>query len=98
MLTEPVADIVYGLGGLERTTSPDALVVDNETVDCVLRFARGIEVDDDTLALYVIYKAGLGGHFMGEKHTLKHFKERWMPRLDVDSLGMWEKEGVKSLG
>ena len=28
----------------------------------------------------------------------KHFRERWMPRLDVDSLGTREKEGIKSLG
>jgi hypothetical protein len=25
----------------------------------------------------------------------KHFRERWMPRLDVDSLETWEKEGIK---
>ena len=98
MSTEPVPDIVLGLGGLGGTTSPEAMVIDNEIVDYALRFAQGIEVNDDTLALDVIDKAGPGGHFLGEKHTLKHFRERWMPRLDVDSLETWEKEGVKSLG
>jgi trimethylamine--corrinoid protein Co-methyltransferase len=98
MLTEPVPDIVLGLGGLGGTTSPEAMVIDNEIVDYALRFAQGIEVNDETLALDVIDKAGPGGHFLGEKHTLKHFRERWMPRLDVDSLETWEKEGVKSLG
>ena len=98
MSTEPVPDIVLGLGGLGGTTSPEAMVVDNEIVDYALRFAQGIEVNDETLALDVIDKAGPGGHFLGEKHTLKHFRERWMPRLDVDSLETWEKDGVKSLG
>jgi len=98
MSTEPVPDLVYGLGGLGGMTSPEALVVDNEIVDYVLRFVQGIEVNDDALALDVIDKAGPGGHFLGEKHTLKHFRERWMPRLDVDSLETWEKEGIKSLG
>ena len=28
----------------------------------------------------------------------KHFRERWMSRLDVDGLGTWEKEGIKSRG
>jgi len=98
MLTEPVPDIVLGLGGLGGTTSPEAMVIDNEIVDYVLRFARGIEVNDETLAVDVIDKAGPGGHFLGEKHTLKHFRERWMPRLDVDSLETWEKKGIKSLG
>jgi trimethylamine--corrinoid protein Co-methyltransferase len=55
-------------------------------------------VNDDTLAVDVIDKAGPGGHYLGEKHTLKHFRERWMPRLDVESLETWEKEGIKSLG
>jgi len=96
--TKPVADLVYGLGGLGGTTSPEALVIDNEIVDYALRFAQGIEVNDEMLALDVIDKVGPGGHFLGEKHTLKHFRERWMPRLDVDSLETWEKEGVKSLG
>jgi trimethylamine--corrinoid protein Co-methyltransferase len=98
MLTEPVPDIVYGLGGLGGTTSLEGTVVDNEIVDYALRFAQGIEVNEDTLAVGVIDKAGPGGHFLGEKHTLQHFRERWMPRLDVDSLETWEKEGIKSLG
>jgi len=98
MLTEPVPDIVLGLGGLGGTTSPEAMVIDNEIVDYALRFAQGIEVNDDTLAVDVIDKAGPGGHFLGEKHTLQHFRERWMPRLDVDSLETWEKGGIESLG
>jgi trimethylamine--corrinoid protein Co-methyltransferase len=98
ILTEPVADLVYGLGGLTGTTSPEAMVVDNEIVDYALKFAQGIEVNDEMLALDVIDKVGPGGHFLGERHTLKHFRERWMPRLDVDSLETWEKEGIKSLG
>jgi len=95
---EPVPDIVLGLGGLGGTTSPEAMVIDNEIVDYALRFAQGIEVNDEMLALDVIDKVGPGGHFLGERHTLKHFRERWMPRLDTDSLETWEKEGVKSLG
>jgi trimethylamine--corrinoid protein Co-methyltransferase len=98
MSTEPIPDIVLGLGGLGGTTSPEAMLIDNEIVDYALRFAQGIEVNEETLAVDVIDKAGPGGHFLGEKHTLKHFRERWMPRLDVDSLETWEKEGIKSLG
>jgi len=98
MSVEPVPDIVLGLGGLGGTTSPEAMVIDNEIVDYALRFVQGIEVNEDTLALEVIEKAGPGGHYLGERHTLKHFRERWMPRLDVDRLETWEREGIKSLG
>jgi trimethylamine--corrinoid protein Co-methyltransferase len=46
----------------------------------------------------VINKVGPGGIYLGEKHTLKHFRERWMSRLsDIDSFETWEKKGSKSI-
>ncbi|MCK4354398.1 MAG: trimethylamine methyltransferase family protein [Dehalococcoidia bacterium] len=98
LLTTP--DIALGLGGLERARiiSPEALVIDNEIIDYALRFAQGFEVNDETLAVDVIHKVGPGGIFLGEKHTLKHFRERWMSRLsDIDSFETWEKKGSKSI-
>jgi len=78
------ADIITGLGGLNSANamSPELLVIDNEIVEAILRIARGFEVDDDTLAVDVIHKVGPGGHFLGEKHTIKHFrKEIWSGEL-----------------
>ena len=98
MLLAP--DIILGLGGLEgaRITSPETLVIDNEIIDYALRFTQGFEVNDDTLALDVIDKVGPGGIYLGEKHTLEHFRERWMSRIsDVDSFETWEKKGSKSI-
>ena len=98
LLTTP--DIARGLGGLEggRITSPEALIIDNEIIDYALRFVQGFEVNDETLAVDVINKVGPGGIFLGEKHTLKHFRERWMSRLsDIDSFETWEKKGSKSI-
>ena len=95
-----VPDIALGLGALEggRITSPEALVIDNEIIDYALRFAQGFEVNDETLAVDVIHKVGPGGIFLGEKHTLKHFRERWMSRLsDVDSFETWQKKGSRSI-
>ena len=100
ILTVPVPDIVLGLGMLEggRITSPEALVIDNEIIDYALRFVQGLEVNDETLAVDVINKVGPGGIFLGEKHTLKHFRERWMSRLsDIDSFETWQKKGSKSI-
>jgi len=88
-----VPDIALGLGALEggRITSPEALIIDNEIIDYALRFAQGLEVNDETLAVDVINKVGPGGIFLGEKHTLKHFRERWMSRLsDIDSFETWK--------
>jgi len=98
LLTTP--DIARGLGGLERgrTTSPEAFVIDNEIIDYALRFAQGLEVNVETLAVDVINQVGPGGIFLGEKHTLKHFRERWMSRLsDIDSFEIWQKKGSKSI-
>ena len=95
-----VPDIATGLGGLERAriTSPEALVIDNEIIDYALRFAQGFEVNDETLAVDIINKVGPGGIFLGEKHTLKHFRERWMSRLsDIDSFETWQKKGSKPI-
>jgi len=93
-------DIILGLGALEgaRITSPEAMVIDNEIIDYALRFVKGLEVNDETLAVDVINKVGPGGIFLGEKHTLKHFRERWMPRLsDIYSFETWEKNGSKPI-
>ncbi len=32
-------------------------------------------MNDETLAVDVIRKVGPGGHYLAEKHTLKHFKD-----------------------
>jgi len=95
-----VPDIILDLGGLEggRITSPEALIIDNEIIDYALRFTQGLEVNDATLAVDVIHKVGPGGTYLGEKHTVEHFRERWMSRLsDVSSFETWEKKGSKSM-
>jgi len=93
-------DIALGMGGLEgaRMTSAEALVIDNEIIDYALRFVEGFEVNDDTLAVDVIDKVGPGGIYLGEKHTVQHFRERWMSRLsDISSYETWEKQGSRSI-
>jgi len=93
-------DIALGMGGLEgaRMTSAEALVIDNEIIDYALRFVEGFEVNDDTLAVDIIDKVGPGGIYLGEKHTVQHFRERWMSRLsDISSYETWEKQGSRSI-
>jgi len=95
-----VPDIILGLGELEggRITSPEALIIDNEIIDYALRFTQGLKVNDDTLAVDVIHKVGHGGTYLAEKHTLTHFRERWMSKVsDTSSFETWEKKGAKSM-
>jgi len=58
------------------------IVIDAEFAGLVNRLLKGIECSKDNLALVLINKVGIGGNFLGEDHTVKHFrKELWFPEL-----------------
>jgi trimethylamine--corrinoid protein Co-methyltransferase len=61
--------------------------------------AKGIEVDDDTLALDVIHKVGIAKDYLGQRHTLEHFKtEHFIPIVtDRSSFDTWVAKGSKTL-
>lgn len=65
----------------ERVKSPEALVLINEIIDMVDVLMGGIEINDETLALDLIERLGPRATFLGEAHTLKHFRKFWVPRL-----------------
>ncbi|UCE44318.1 MAG: trimethylamine methyltransferase family protein [Candidatus Bathyarchaeota archaeon] len=95
------ADVVYGSGSLNGgiTASFEELVIDDEICRALLKAVRGIDLNDETLALDVIHKVGPSGHYLAEKHTLQHFKEEhFFPELaDRSSYDSWKKSGGKSL-
>jgi trimethylamine--corrinoid protein Co-methyltransferase len=69
-----------GILGADQAGSLEQLVVDNEMAAYVKRVLRGFSVDEDALALDVIRGVGIGGNFLGEMHTRKHFRqEMWFP-------------------
>lgn len=58
------------------------LMLDDELCGAALRVARGIQVDDDTLALDTIREVGFAGNYLSHGHTLRHFRsEHFIPRL-----------------
>ena len=65
------------VGHLENavTFSPRQLVIDNEVVRYMRRCLKPIEVNEQTLALDVIRKVGVGGNFLAEEHTAAHFRQ-----------------------
>jgi trimethylamine--corrinoid protein Co-methyltransferase len=93
-------DILLGLGSLEsgRTTCPETLIIDNEIIDYAIQYSRGLEVNEETLALDVIQAVGPRGNYLGERHTVGHFRERWKSRIaDIDAFEIWEKQGSNEL-
>jgi trimethylamine--corrinoid protein Co-methyltransferase len=71
------------------------LMLDDELCGAALRLARGIEVDDASLALDVIKRIGYSGNYLAESHTVQRFrKEHYIPTiLPRDSYEGWEQTG-----
>ena len=77
------ADVTGGAGTLGAATafSPQQLVMDSEIFSWNASIAAGIDVDDETIALDAIKAVGIGGNYLGQRHTRRHMKDVWRPRL-----------------
>jgi len=94
-------NLVHDVGYLEfgLTYSFDLLVMCNEFIGQVRRMMEGIPVDRENLAVEAIKRVGPGGHFLGDVHTLDHFRENWQPDLtDRRTYEDWQSRGAKSMG
>ncbi len=95
------ADMIAGIGLLEdcRTIWLEQLVIDNEISMIIKRMAEGIEVNEDTLALDVVKKVGIGRDYLGQRHTMEHFRtEHFIPTIsDRTSFDTWAAKGSKPL-
>ena len=95
------ANLVYGMGMLEmgQVLSFSQMVMDNEFAAMIKRSVSGIEVNDELIAVDLIKKVGIGGNFLGEKHTLEHIDGEQVQAdlMDRRMRGGWEKRGAKDL-
>ena len=77
-------NLIHDVGYIESgmCTSLQSLVIADEVIGQVKRLVRGIEVNDESLALDVIANVGPGGNFMAQRHTFDNFKKEWFfPKL-----------------
>jgi trimethylamine--corrinoid protein Co-methyltransferase len=93
-------DFITCGGTLDSTMleSEPLLVLDDVLCGAALRIARGIEVDDDTLALDVIEEVGFSGHYLDHEQTAERFREEHfipdlLPREPFDT---WLVGGARS--
>lgn len=94
------ADINSGPGLLENYTilSYEQVVIDHEIYTMMLETLKGIDVSDETIAIDIAKKVGHEGHYLGQKHTVRHFKDLWMPVLsDPRPFQAWAKDGSKTV-
>ncbi|MFH2059077.1 MAG: trimethylamine methyltransferase family protein [Pseudomonadota bacterium] len=92
-----IHDVGYLESGLSGSLSQ--LAICNEIISWLEAFMKETEINDDTLALDLIDEVGPDGQYLDNPHTMKHFKERWYPKLfDRSNYDGWQKKGGKSLG
>lgn len=93
-----VHDVGYTESGI--TGSLLQLMMCDEIIGMARYVARGIRVDETTLAVDAIAEAADTGDFLALDHTAKHFRDQfWFPRL-MDRLryGEWDQAGRKTMG
>ena len=88
----------FGLTSGAEASSPIQLVIDNEFCGALKRYARGFEVNEETLAFDLIKEVGPGGAFTDQMHTVEHFRtEHWEPAIFArEGLNAW-REGDKKV-
>ena len=88
------ADLVHDIGILYHGYgSAEVIVFCDEIIDMVKVSTGGIEINDETLPLDLIERVGPRGTYISEKHTLKHFRKFWAPKIFDRSVT--KGEGVK---
>jgi trimethylamine--corrinoid protein Co-methyltransferase len=92
--------IHHAAGMLEdsSTIAYEQFVIDNELLGMAIRAVRGIEVNQESLALDAIDRVGPGGHFLVDEHTRRHMRtEHYYPSsvFDRQMREGWEEDGSR---
>ena len=89
-------DVGYLEGGM--CNSIEQVVICDELISYTKQFMRGLEINDETLALDLIHEIGPDGNYLSSEHTLEHYKEDWYPKLfDRRNYDDWKARGGKTL-
>ena len=94
------ANFVHDCGYTESGLTGDIFqtVMDDEIIGMARIIEKGVEVNEETMAVDVIHSTGPGGHYLYEEHTMEHFKDHWMPTLmDRNSYESWDEQGRKTM-
>ncbi|MEJ2210716.1 MAG: trimethylamine methyltransferase family protein [Anaerolineae bacterium] len=94
-------DLTHDVGYTESamTGSVFQLAAMDEAIAYARRITRGIEVNEDTLAVPVIDHVGPNGHYLREQHTRRYYRnEFWYPKLcDRRNYEEWEMMGSTTM-
>jgi trimethylamine--corrinoid protein Co-methyltransferase len=97
-------NLIHDVGYLEygNTSSLEMVTIANELIAMARHFQKGIDVNDQTLALDALERvksAGAKGIFLTDDHTFEHFEQAlFIPRLlDRNRYDTWLAEGAQDL-
>ena len=86
-----------GTGTLDggKIFSPVQFILERDLSEGLWRLGRGIEVNDNTLAVDTIAAVGVGGgkSYLDTEHTLRHFRDTWFPAFLYR--GAWEGDAAE---
>ena len=70
------ANLIHDVGVMDHcnSVSPETVVLADDLIEGLKVYARGVTVDDRTLDLDLIEKAGAGGSYVTNPHTAKNFR------------------------
>jgi trimethylamine--corrinoid protein Co-methyltransferase len=94
------ANFIHDVGYFESgmTGSVLQLVMADEQIGMSHVVAKGIEVNEETMAVEEICNAGPGGKYLDRDHTKKHASSHWKPTLmDRQSYEDWVAQGKKTM-
>ena len=79
--------------------SLELVVLQDEIVSVIKSGSmKGLEFSEENLALDLIHKHALKGDFLATKHTVRHVREGWQPRLvNRQNHKQWQDSGGTSM-
>lgn len=94
------ANIIHDVGFMDSGLqgSLQIMAIANDILGFLRAATKGVEVNDETLALDVIEELGPTGSYLGHEHTLRHFREPFYSKLaDKNPWSVWQKRGSKTM-
>lgn len=90
------ANIIHDVGFMDSGMqgSLQIIVIANDILGFLRAATRGVEVNDETLALDVIEELGPTGSFLDHEHTMRHYREPYYSQLaDKKQYSLWLEQG-----
>ena len=94
------ANIVHDVGFMDSGLqgSLQLQVIANDTIGWLRAATAGVPVNEETLALDVIYELGPTGNYLAHEHTLRHYRLPYYSKLaDKGAHSQWLERGATTM-